>query len=65
MKKIISAIAIILIIASMCICFAGCSSSSSSSRSSKKSGFYGSDGEYHEYVPEYGDDVNNWMAENW
>ena len=28
-------------------------------------GFVGSDGKYHNYVPEFGDDVNNWMAENW
>lgn len=30
-----------------------------------KDGFYGSDGEYHKYVPEFGDGVNNWMEENW
>ena len=28
-------------------------------------GFIGSDGEYHKYVPEFGDDVNDWMKENW
>ena len=28
-------------------------------------GFVGSDGKYHAYVPEFGDDVNNWMKENW
>lgn len=28
-------------------------------------GFVGSDGKYHEYIPEFGDDVNNWMEENW
>ena len=43
----------------------GSSSSSSSSSSSNKGGFVGSDGKYHAYVPEFGDDVNNWMAENW
>ena len=38
----------------------------SSSNSNKNSqGFVGSDGEYHNYVPEFGDDVNNWMADNW
>ncbi|MBR5825841.1 MAG: hypothetical protein IKY78_02030 [Clostridia bacterium] len=43
-----------------------CSGSSSSSSSSiNKNGFVGSDGKYHAYVPEFGDDVNNWMAENW
>ena len=35
------------------------------SYNSNSSGFVGSDGEYHNYVPEFGDDVNNWMAENW
>ena len=28
-------------------------------------GFVGSDGKYHEYIPEFGDDVNDWMEENW
>ena len=28
-------------------------------------GFYGSDGEYHPYVPEFGDGVNSWLEENW
>lgn len=32
---------------------------------SNSGGFVGSDGEYHNYVPEFGDDVNDWMAENW
>lgn len=32
---------------------------------SDKNGFYGSDGEYQEYIPEFGDDVNNWMENNW
>lgn len=64
-RKIFSAIAVILVVA-MCACFVGCSSSSSrKSSSSKKDGFYGSDGKYHEYIPEFGDDVNNWLAENW
>ncbi len=36
-----------------------------SSSSDSKDGFIGSDGKYHEYVPEFGDDVNNWMEENW
>ena len=30
-----------------------------------ENGFIGSDGEYHKYVPEFGDDVNDWMKENW
>lgn len=46
-------------------CGGGSGSSKSSSSSSKKDGFVGSDGEYHAYVPEFGDDVNNWMEENW
>ena len=41
------------------------SSKKSSSKSSSSGGFVGSDGKYHAYVPEFGDDVNNWMAENW
>lgn len=44
---------------------ANSSSGSSSSSSSGKNGFIGSDGKYHAYVPEFGDDVNNWMEENW
>ena len=32
---------------------------------SSKNGFIGSDGEYHPYIPEFGEDVNNWMEENW
>lgn len=35
------------------------------SSSSSKKGFYGSDGEYHPYIPEFGDDVNDWMENNW
>ena len=57
---------IFIIIVSVFI-FSMCSDSGSSSSrsSSSKSGFVGSDGEYHSYVPEFGDDVNNWMEENW
>ena len=46
-------------------CGGDSSSSKSSSSSSKNNGFVGSDGKYHAYIPEFGDDVNNWMAENW
>ena len=35
------------------------------SKTDSKDGFIGSDGKYHEYIPEFGDDVNNWMEENW
>lgn len=35
------------------------------SNSNEKDGFWGSDGKYHNYIPEFGDDVNNWMEENW
>lgn len=31
----------------------------------KRNGFYGSDGEYHPYISEFGDDVNDWMEDNW
>ena len=30
-----------------------------------KKGFYDSQGEYHAYIPEFGEDVNNWMENNW
>ena len=43
----------------------GSGSSSISSSSGGKNGFIGSDGKYHAYVPEFGDDVNSWMEENW
>jgi amino acid transporter len=37
----------------------------SESENTNPGGFIGSDGEYHNYIPEFGDDVNNWMEENW
>ncbi len=43
----------------------GSSSNSSSSSSGGKKGFYDSQGEYHAYIPEFGEDVNNWMENNW
>ena len=45
--------------------FGSSSHSSNASDSEYKDGFIGSDGKYHEYIPEFGDDVNNWMEENW
>ena len=66
MKKIVKLLCVVLCLATLALCFAGCSSSSSSkSKKSGSGGFVGSDGEYHNYIPEFGDDVNNWMAENW
>ncbi len=41
------------------------STSVSESENTNPGGFIGSDGEYHNYIPEFGDDVNNWMEENW
>ena len=41
------------------------SSKKSKNNQSEKNGFIGSDGKYHEYIPEFGDDVNDWMEENW
>ena len=61
MNKLWAVVAVIVV---FCIIAAACSSSDDSS-SSSKSGFYGSDGKYHNYVPEFGNDVNSWMAENW
>ncbi len=58
-KILIFIIAVILAI----VCFANYISDQVGS--SSKSGFVGSDGEYHAYVPEFGDDVNKWMEENW
>lgn len=43
----------------------GSSGSGSYSSSRSSGGFVGSDGKYHSYVPEFGNDVNSWMAENW
>lgn len=64
-KTIFIIVCIILVI---CGVIASCTSGNSSSgrKSSSSSGsFVGSDGKEHAYVPEFGDDVNNWMAENW
>jgi len=62
-------IVIVIIIAIIAIIVSGKGSSSShssnSNNNSNKGGFYGSDGKYHYYVPEFGDDVNNWMENNW
>ena len=69
--KIIIAAAVLIIIYAFSSLISGDTGSSSSSRSHSSSsnknsgGFVGSDGKYHAYVPEFGDDVNNWMAENW
>ena len=41
------------------------SSKKSKNNQSEKNGFIGSDGKYHEYIQEFGDDVNDWMEENW
>ena len=66
MKNVIKLVCVILTIMMLVVCFAGCGGSSSPSYGSSNSGgFVGSDGEYHSYIPEFGDDVNNWMAENW
>ena len=62
MKKIIALLLVLVLCLSLVAC--GGSSSRRSSSSSKK-GFVGSDGEYHSYIPEFGDDVNDWMANNW
>lgn len=62
--KIIIVILVIAVI--LGVCAASCSSGSSSSSSSGgKNGFVGSDGKYHNYIPEFGDDVNSWFEENW
>lgn len=65
-KIIIFIVAVILAI----VCLANyiadeVGSGGSSYSSSSKKGFVGSDGEYHSYIPEFGDDVNKWMEENW
>lgn len=52
---------IIAIALSLALLYVSCMNGSSSS----KDGFIGSDGEFHEYIPEFGDDVNSWMKENW
>ena len=57
----------IILLASLLIIFGSRNASSKKSKNnqSEKNGFIGSDGKYHEYIPEFGDDVNNWMEENW
>ena len=62
MKRIIA----LLLVLVLCLTLVACGDSSSSSYSSdSKKGFVGSDGEYHAYIPEFGDDVNDWLANNW
>lgn len=63
MKKLIAILCVSIIALSLCAC--GSSSSSGSSSRSNRQGFTGSDGKYHDYVPEFGNDVNEWMANNW
>jgi hypothetical protein len=69
MKKITKLMCIAFVIVMLALCAVGCGGSSSSSKrsnsSSSEKGFVGSDGKYHAYVPEFGDDVNEWMKENW
>lgn len=65
MKNVMKLVCVILAVLMLVVCFAGCGGSSHSYGSSNSGGFVGSDGEYHSYIPEFGDDVNNWMAENW
>ena len=60
MKKLIAILCVSIFALSLCAC-----GSSSSSGSSSRQGFTGSDGKYHDYVPEFGNDVNEWMANNW
>ena len=62
MKKIIALLLVLVLCLSLVACGGG---SSSRYSSSSKNGFVGSDGEYHPYIPEFGDDVNDWMADNW
>ena len=62
MKKIIALLLVLVLSLSLVACGG---SSSRRSSSSSKNGFVGSDGEYHPYIPEFGDDVNDWMADNW
>lgn len=67
----IAALVAVIVIGAIClVCLIDDAASSSSSKQSSssqsdKGGFVGSDGEYHPYIPEFGDDVNNWMEENW
>lgn len=67
MKKVTKRICIALLIAALALCAVGCGGGSSrrSNNSSSDRGFVGSDGEYHSYIPEFGDDVNDWMKNNW
>lgn len=58
-------LAIVIVIVFIIIACASCGSSSGSNSGGSSGGFVGSDGKYHEYIPEFGDDVNNWMEENW
>ena len=58
-------ILIVLAIVAIASGGSGSSKSSGSGSSGNKGGFIGSDGEYHAYVPEFGDDVNNWVENNW
>ena len=62
MKRIIA----LLLALVLCLTLVACGGSRRSNHSSdSKKGFVGSDGEYHPYIPEFGNDVNEWMENNW
>lgn len=63
LKKVLCLLLAVLLVCTLCACIG--SSSSSRRGSSSNKGFVGSDGVYHSYIPEFGNDVNSWMAENW
>ena len=67
MKKAAKLLCMTLVLIMLSLCAVGCGGSSrrSSSSSSSNKGFVGSDGEYHQYIPEFGDDVNEWLKDNW
>ena len=68
MKKAAKLLCMTLVLIMLALCAVGCGGSSrrsSSSSSSSNKGFVGSDGEYHQYIPEFGDDVNEWLKDNW
>ena len=66
MKKAAKLLCMTLVLIMLALCAVGCGGSSRrSSSSSSNKGFVGSDGEYHQYIPEFGDDVNEWLKDNW
>lgn len=64
-RIVIAVVALVILGVIYGIVDSGSGSKKHSENNNKENGFVGSDGKYHPYIPEFGDDVNNWMKDNW